>query len=130
LGNGVYQARGVTEQAVEIAAIHPAAFKRLIAVCEPFRDYIFSLFAERLTELMQLVTAVAFHKLDQRLAALLISKPSPIHTTHQALADELGCVREIVSRLLKNFAEQGLVILGREQIKVMDPGELKKIGGQ
>ena len=76
---------------------------------------------------MQLVSAVAFQKLDQRLAALLVAKPSPIRTTHQALADELGSVREIVSRLLKNFAEQGWVNLGREQIEVTNAPALKKL---
>jgi CRP/FNR family transcriptional regulator len=65
-------------------------------------------------------------KLDQRLANLLINKPGPIHTTHQALADELGSAREIVSRLLKGFAEQGWVKLGREQIDITDAAALKK----
>ena len=75
---------------------------------------------------MQLVSAVAFQKLDQRLAALLIAKPNPIHITHQALADELGSVREIVSRLLKSFADQGWVRLGREQIEIVDADSLRK----
>jgi len=125
LGDGLYHARGVTEQEVEIVAIQPAAYKRLIANCEPFRNYIFGLFSERMAELMQLVTSVAFQKLDQRLAALLISKPNPIHITHQALADELGSVREIVSRLLKYFVEQGWISLGRERIQIIDALELK-----
>ena len=107
-------------------ALPAPAFKKLIALHEPFRDYVFSLFSERLTDLMQLVSAVAFQKLDQRLAALLIAKSSPIHSTHQALADELGSVREIVSRLLKNFAEQGWVRLGREQIEVINPLALQE----
>ena len=50
-----------------------------------------------------------------------------IHVTHQALADELGSVREIVSRLLKSFAEQGLVSLGREQIEIVDPARLRQV---
>ena len=57
---------------------------------------------------------MAFQKLDQRLAAVLIAKPKPIRATHQAFADELGSLREIVSQLLKNFAEQGWMRLGRE----------------
>ena len=126
LGHAHYHARGVVEQDVELVALPPSAFRTLLSQCEPFRDYIFSLFSERLTDLMQLVSAVAFQKLDQRLAALLITKPSPIHITHQALADELGSVREIVSRLLKNFADQGWVRLGREQIEIVDEASLKK----
>ena len=127
LGHASYHARGVVEQDVEMVVLPPAVFKTLLSVHEPFRDYIFGLFSERLTDLMQLVSAVAFQKLDQRLAALLVSKPSPIHTTHQALADELGSVREIVSRLLKNFAEQGWVRMGREQIEVTDAAALKRL---
>ena len=76
---------------------------------------------------MQLVEAVAFHKLDQRLAALLLGKGRTVHATHQALADELGSVREIVTRLLKSFAEQGMVSLGREQIEIVDPAGLRRV---
>ena len=127
LGHSSYHARGIVEQDVEMVVFPPAVFKMLLSVHEPFRDYIFGLFSERLTDLMQLVSAVAFQKLDQRLAVLLVAKPSPIHTTHQALADELGSVREIVSRLLKNFAEQGWVTLGREQIEIVNASALKKL---
>ena len=48
-----------------------------------------------------------------------------LHATHQQLAEELGSVREIVSRLLKGFAAQGLVALGREQIGILDRNGLK-----
>ena len=126
LGHTPYNARGVVEQDVELVALPAAAFRTLLSQYEPFRDYIFSLFSERLCDLMQLVSAVAFQKLDQRLAALLIAKPNPIHITHQALADELGSVREIVSRLLKSFADQGWVRLGREQIEIVDADSLRK----
>lgn len=126
LGHTKYQARGIAKQDTKLILLPPPVFRKLISIHEPFRDYIFSLFSERLTNLMQLVSAVAFQKLDQRLAALLASKPAPIHITHQALADELGSVREIISRLLKNFAEQGWIKLGREQIEIVDASSLKK----
>jgi CRP/FNR family transcriptional regulator len=125
LGHATYRARGVAEQDVEMVVLPPASFHALMADCASFRDYIFGLFADRLTDLMELVSAVAFQKLDQRLAALLVSRSSPIHTTHQALADELGSAREMVSRLLKGFAEQGWVKLGREQIEVANAAALK-----
>jgi CRP/FNR family transcriptional regulator len=70
---------------------------------------------------------VAFQRLDQRLATLLLGKGRVVHATHQALADELGSVREIVSRLLKSFAEQGLVSLAREHIEIVDPPGLRRI---
>lgn len=126
LGHVHYHARGIAELDSEMLVISPDMFEKLLSIHKPFRDYIFSLFSERLTDLMQLVSAVAFQKLDQRLAVLLANKPSPIHATHQALADELGSVREIVSRLLKNFAEQGWIKLGREQIEIIDVAALNK----
>jgi CRP/FNR family transcriptional regulator len=126
LGQANYHAQGIVEQEVEMLVLPAATFRTWLAEHESFRDYIFHLFSERLTDLMQLVSAVAFQKLDQRLAALLVAKSSPIHSTHQALADELGSAREIVSRLLKSFAEQGWVKLGREQIDVLDAAALKR----
>ena len=126
LGHTRYQARGIAEQALEIVLLPASAFHTLLGNCEAFRNYVFHLFSDRITDLMQLVSAVAFQKLDQRLAKLLINKPSPIRATHQMLADELGSAREIVSRLLKGFSEQGWVKLRREQIDITDTDALKK----
>ena len=126
LGNTRYHARGIAEQDLELVLLPAATFHTLLGQQKAFRSYVFHLFSDRLTDLMQLVSAVAFQKLDQRLAALLVAKPTPIHITHQALADELGSVREIISRLLKNFAEQGWIRLGREQIEIVDVAALKK----
>lgn len=126
LGHTRYQARGVVEQDLELVILPAAAFHSLLAKHDGFRSYVFHLFSDRLTDLMELVSAVAFQKLDQRLAALLVSKPVSLHTTHQAIADELGSAREIVSRLLKGFAEQGWVRLGREQIDITNVDALKR----
>jgi CRP/FNR family transcriptional regulator len=127
LGTVPYTARGIAETDVTVFAVTPQVFNRLLSEHEPFRSYVFTLFADRIVELMQLVEAVAFQKLDQRLATLLLGKGKIIHATHQALADELGSVREIVSRLLKSFAEQGYVSLGREQIEIVNPQALRKV---
>jgi CRP/FNR family transcriptional regulator len=126
LGHTRYQARGVTEHDLKMVLLPASAFHTLMAKRDSFRSYVFNLFSERLTDLMQLVSAIAFQKLDQRLAALLVSKPNPLHTTHQALADELGSAREMVSRLLKGFADQGWVKLGREQIEISDVTALRR----
>lgn len=126
LGNASYHARGIAEQDLEMVLLPPSVFYTLVARHEVFRLYVFNLFSERLTDLMQLISAVAFQKLDQRLANLLCNKLSPICSTHQAIADELGSVREIVSRLLKSFSEQGWIKLGREQIDVIDAAALRR----
>ncbi len=126
LGDTRYQARGIVDEPVEIVMLQALHFHALLGKYDAFRGYVFKLFTERLTDMMELVTAVAFQKLDQRLASLLIAKPNPIRTTHQAIADELGCAREIISRLLKGFSEQGWVRLGREQITLTDEAALRK----
>lgn len=127
LATAPYNARGTTESETTVFVLPPPLFNRLLSEHEPFRTYVFGLFADRIADLIQLVEAIAFHKLDQRLAALLLGKGKVIHTTHQNLADELGSVREMVSRLLKSFAEQGLVSLGREQIEIVDPSRLRRL---
>ncbi|TDM06161.1 MAG: hypothetical protein C4K60_16105 [Ideonella sp. MAG2] len=71
--------------------------------------------------------AVAFQRLDQRLATCLLGRGSPITTTHQALADELGTVREMVTRLLKRFEQAGWLQLGRERITVLDARALREL---
>lgn len=126
LGHADYNARGVCESETTLALLPRALFDELLAV-PAFRDFVFALFAERIAELMQLIEEVAFRKLDQRLAKRLLGKGRVLHTTHQQLADELGSVREMISRLLKGFADQGLVRLGREQIEILDPAGLRRI---
>jgi len=128
LGHIEYNARGVAEGDTTLLLLPRPLFDDLLAQT-PFRDFVFKLFSERIVELMQLIEEVAFRKLDQRLANLLLGKGRQLHTTHQQLADELGSVREMVSRLLKGFADQGLVRLGREQIEILDPAGLRKVAG-
>ncbi|MBE2258427.1 MAG: Crp/Fnr family transcriptional regulator [Rhodobacteraceae bacterium] len=127
LGHTPYTARGVAETPLSLLVLPTAAFASLVASNPTFRDFVFHLFAERIAELMELVEEVAFHRLDQRLAKLLLGKGEAIRATHQALAEELGSVREIVSRLLKGFAVQGLVRLGREQIVIIDRAGLQQL---
>lgn len=127
LGHNAYPARGVAEGKLTAVVVPRALFSLLIEQHPPFRAYVFNLFGERLADLMQLVEEVAFRKLDQRLAALLLGKGDVIHATHQGLADELGSVREIISRLLKNFADQGMLELGREQIRILDAKALRAL---
>jgi CRP/FNR family transcriptional regulator len=129
LGHTPYNARGVTQEDTDMLLLPRPVFDELLAH-PPFRRFVFELFAERLSELMQLVEEVAFRKLDQRLAALLLGKGRIVRTTHQQLADELGSVREIVSRLLKGFTDQGYVALAREQVEILDAAGLRQLASE
>ncbi len=126
LGHADYNARGVAEAETTLALLPHPLFDELLT--QPaFRDFIFHLFSERIADLMQLIEEVAFRKLDQRLAGLLLGKGRLVKATHQQLADELGSVREMVSRLLKGFAEHDLVRMSREQIEIVDAAGLRKL---
>ena len=121
-------AHGQTTEVTELALLSPSGFDRWVRH-EPFRRFVFGVFADRLAVLMALAEAVAFQRLDQRLAHALLGHGASLHTTHQTLADELGTVREIVTRLLKRFERAGWVRLARERIDVLDSAALRAMAG-
>ena len=94
-----------------------------------FRSFVLGLFAERMADLSALVDAVAFRRLDQRLAAALLGQGAELAVTHQKLAERLGTVREIVTRLLHRFEQEGWVELSRERIRVRDSAALRSLAG-
>lgn len=124
-----YPAEGITEGPLEAVSIPRTLFDDLVAQSAVFRQFVLEIFSTRVSHLMELVNEVAFNKLDQRLAARLIELGPVISMTHQELASELGTTREIVSRLLENFADQGMVALGRKRIEILNRGSLAKFGG-
>jgi len=127
LGHSDYSATGTAEQDVTLLNIPPALFQQLLLGHEPFRNFIFGMYGERLAEVIELVEEVAFRRLDARLAQLLIRRGPVVEDTHQRLAAELGSVREIVSRLLRSFEQRGWVRLERERITVLDPKALSAL---
>jgi len=128
LGHSDYAARGVADEDVTLLNLPPEAFNALLLEHEPFRRFVFGMYGERLAEVMALVDEVAFRRLDQRLAQLLVRRGPVIEATHQKLADELGSVREIVSRLLRSFESRGWLKLERERITLRDPRALAALG--
>lgn len=125
-GQSLLVAHGATVAATELVMLTPAGFERWVAEA-PFRRFVFGVFADRLADLMALAEAVAFQRLDQRLATALLGHGAVLTVTHQALADELGTVREIVTRLLRRFEREGWVALGRERIELRAPDALRAL---
>ena len=78
----------------------------------------------RFEELLDIVNAIAFKKMDERLLSLLkkkeeLMKSKTLNITHEQLANELGTARVVVSRLLKQLEEDGVLKLGRNKIILM-----------
>lgn len=119
-------AQGRTEGPTRIGLMPAARFAEFVAD-EHFRKYVFGLLSERIVALMQLVEDVGFRRFDQRLARLLLDRGPQLATTHQALADELGSVREIVSRTLGDFTQRALVEVDRGRITVRDCAALERL---
>ncbi|MEE6186678.1 Crp/Fnr family transcriptional regulator [Niabella digestorum] len=87
-------------------------------------DYIFRLYHKRFEELLEVVNAIAFKKVDERMLDLLHKKVEltgnhTLNITHEQLANELGTARVVVSRLLKQLEEIGKVKLGRNKITLV-----------
>lgn len=131
MGDSAYPACGVTSAPTAMTIMPPQMFDECMATVAPFRTALFRTLGERLINVMMLVEEVVSLRLDVRLAAALMahrgSGSAPILITHQQLADELGTVREMISRLLDEFAGQQLVTLARGRIEIVAPDRLRQL---
>lgn len=117
---------GITTKPSTLLLVTPDLFKTWLGT-PAFRSDVLGLFAERMADLTSLIDAVAFQRLDRRLAAALLGRGQQLNVTHQTLADELGTVREIVTRLLHRFEREAWVSLGREQIQIVNASALRTL---
>lgn len=88
-------------------------------------DYIFRMYHKRFEELLEIVNAIAFKKVDERLLTLVkkkseLTQSMVIQITHEQLANELGTARVVVSRLLKQLEENRTLLLGRNKITLLE----------
>lgn len=131
LGGSDYSAEGVAEGALRLAIVPPDLFQRMIAESPAFRHFLFSVLSGRLADLMANVERLAFHRLDRRIAEFLVERADAGHVcvamTHQRIADEIGSVREMVTRTLGQLAEQGLVELSRAGVRIADLDGLRRL---
>ncbi|HML82973.1 MAG: Crp/Fnr family transcriptional regulator [Thiomonas sp.] len=107
--------------------IRPELFEHWLQCAPAFRRFVLGQFAARMADLTALIDALAFHRLDQRLAQALLGQGPRLQSTHQQLADRLGTAREIVTRLLKRFEAAGWVGLSREKIDILQPAVLRQV---
>lgn len=89
-----------------------------------WNEFVFNLYQKRYQELIEVVTELAFSRVDKRILELLekkskINKDNELNITHQQIANELGTAREVVSRLLKQLENDGKVELMRGKIKLL-----------
>jgi CRP/FNR family transcriptional regulator len=113
--------RAEVEEEAEILFLPIEKVNLFIREYPQWLEYIFKLYHKRFEELLEIVNAVTFKRMDERLLDLLkkkveISKNSTLTITHEQLANELGTARVVVSRLLKQLEDSKLLELGRNKI--------------
>jgi CRP/FNR family transcriptional regulator, anaerobic regulatory protein len=116
--------RAEVEEDAEILFLPIDKVTLLIKEYPEWLDYIFRLYHKRFEELLEVINAVAFKKVDERMLLLLRKKAEltgsqSILVTHEQLANELGTARVVVSRLLKQLEENKAVELGRNKITLL-----------
>lgn len=125
-----YAAEGVAEDAVDALLIPPAAFDTLMKENQAFRAAVLSSVANRFSDFEQVVEALAFSGLEERVASALLRLADAdgiVHATQEALAAEIGSAREAVSRQLGLFARQGLVAVSRGRVDLLRRDALSRL---
>ena len=123
-----FPAIAIVERDAEAVMIPAETFSDWVRRYDPWRDFVFNLVSDRLASLMEIVDEVAFQRMDRRVASFLLERShlkNPISITHQEIANEIGSSREVISRILEDFAERGIIRLSRGEIKVLDFEGLK-----
>jgi len=123
-----YSAKGFAETDIEAVTIPQDIFDDLIAQSKEFRNFVFTAYSKRITELFTIIEEVAFQRLDIRLAQKLIALgkgQSYLKTTHQQLAVELGSAREVISRQLQEFQRRNWIAQSRGTIEMLDIGQIQ-----
>lgn len=116
-----YPVNAQTESPVRGLAISRQAFKQGMNESESFRNYVLRTLTQRLSDMAELVSGIAFERLDLRVACWLMKQyernnGKPVHVTHSELAHELGTTREMISRILKDFEHKRCIKLARGKI--------------
>ncbi len=124
----LFPAVALVESEAEAVMVPADTFRDWIRRYDEWRDFLFDLLSQRLASVMAIVDEVVFHRMDARVAALLLRQAdqgSIIQTTHQEIAAELGSSREVISRILEGFESAGLISSSRGQVEILDTPELE-----
>jgi CRP/FNR family transcriptional regulator len=128
LSQQTFPAIATVEQEAEAVMIPAETFRDWVRRYDLWREFVFDLFSQRLSTVMAVVEEVVFQHMDRRVASLLLNKAraqNPLRITHQEIAAELGSSREVISRLIEDFASQGIVRSGRGTVEVLNFGLLE-----
>lgn len=120
------------EKDTEFWLIPPNIYQSLMEKSVAVANYTNKLMASRLSEVMWLIEQIMFKSFDKRLAAFLLEESNiedtdKLEITHERIANHLGSAREVVTRMMKYFQNEGAVKLSRGTIEITDRKKLENI---
>ena len=109
-------------------------YRRLMEESAPVANYTNEVMAGRFSQVMWLMEQIMWKSFDRRLAGFLLEESALEETarlplTHEAIAHHLGSAREVVTRMLRYFQEEGLVHLARGVVELTDEKALRSLAG-
>ena len=122
----------VAEADTEILAVPAGTYKKLMECNLKLRCFTYELSAKRLSSVVWVMQQILFVHFDERLARFLLTEYEKtgsvkISMTQEEIAREVNSAREVVTRMLRQFAEDGWIEVGRGTITLKDIQSLKKI---
>ena len=112
--------------------IPPEVYQRLMEESAPVANYTNELMASRFSEVMWLMEQIMWKSLDKRLAAFLLEEAAiegtdELKITHETIANHLGSHREVITRMLRYFQNEGMVKLSRGMVAILDREKLEAL---
>ncbi|MCZ8079507.1 MAG: Crp/Fnr family transcriptional regulator [Rhodobacteraceae bacterium] len=132
LGDEPYSGTAATVTETEVVRIPKPMFLRLMDSDPAFRAFVLRSFGQRMADLTRLLESVAFGRIDERLAQVLLAlaEDEVVRATQAEIAARIGSAREVVSRKLDAFAKAGWVVRDRGEVHLRDLTALRRAAGQ
>ncbi len=120
------------EKETEAFLIPSAVYQELMQSSLSVSDYTNRLMSSRFSDVMWVMEQVLFMSFDKRLALFLLEQSNiegsnRLIITHENIARHMGTAREVVTRMLKYFAAEGMVELFRGGVILKNPEKLRKV---
>ena len=120
------------EKDTEVLVIPSETYKSIMEVSAPLANYTNEVMASRFSDVMWLMDQIMWKSFDKRLADFLLNEANiegtgTLKITHETIGSHLGSPREVVTRMLKYFVNEGLVSLSRGTIEILDRSGLERI---
>ncbi len=119
------------EKDAEFWVVPAEVYKRILEESAAAANYTNELMASRFSDVMWLMEQIMWKSLDRRVAAFLLEEASiegsgRLKITHEAIANHLGSHREVITRMLRYFQNEGMVRLSRGVIEITDADRLEE----